>query len=142
MWELVLAMEMALTPVERVNAWHQSRHIARSYGERLNGGVEVYRTEPAMHRAIGEFHVKDEGGTWLVSFLGGAVEEVALSGRYRILTEVRIDKKSYQATVAYNGPIMPERLSQRPDVRLFQDSQGYYAVLVVKPQHKVNQERP
>jgi hypothetical protein len=91
---------------------NRARHIARMAGERVNGGVERYRTEPAMHQGIGEQHVQDKGPYWLIGFLGGTPEEVSVKGQYSIYTVIRIDKTTFKNEVIYNGEI-PEEIKRK-----------------------------
>jgi len=97
---------------QEIMSLNRARHIARAAGERINGGVERYRAEPAMHQTIGDNHVQDKGTYWLISFLGGTPEEVSIQRRYSIYTVVKINKTTFQSEVLYNGHI-PEDIKRK-----------------------------
>ncbi|MCS6781813.1 MAG: hypothetical protein RMI89_06710 [Gloeomargarita sp. SKYBB_i_bin120] len=85
----------------------RAQNLARMAGERANGGIEVYRTEPAMHRTVGtvgEARYEDVGDAWVFTFRGGTPEEVA-AGRYSIRTVVRVDKRTFQTSILSNERI-------------------------------------
>jgi len=99
-----------LNQFQEIEGLNRARHIARTMGERINGGIERYRTEPAMHRGgIGENHVENHGSYWLISFLGGTPEEVSIHKKYSIYTIIKIDKTTFRPEVVYNGEI-PESI--------------------------------
>ncbi|MEN9216123.1 MAG: hypothetical protein Q6K90_02220 [Gloeomargarita sp. HHBFW_bins_162] len=85
----------------------RAQNLARMAGERANGGIAVYRTEPAMHQTvgtIGEARYEDVGDAWIFTFRGGSPEETA-AGRYSIRTVVRVDKGSFRTTILSNERI-------------------------------------
>ncbi|MCS7225559.1 MAG: hypothetical protein NZ821_01010 [Gloeomargarita sp. SKYB31] len=85
----------------------RAQNLARMAGERANGGIEVYRTEPAMHRTVGtvgDARYEDVGDAWIFTFRGGTPEEVA-AGRYSIRTVVRVDKQTFKTSILSNERI-------------------------------------
>jgi hypothetical protein len=98
-------------PVQaEVNRFHtitnlkRAQNLARMAGEKANGGIAVYRTEPAMHQTVGtqgEARYEDVGDAWIFTFRGGSPEETA-AGRYSIRTVVRVDKRTFKTTILSN----------------------------------------
>jgi hypothetical protein len=93
-----------------VNRFHtitnlkRAQNLARMAGEKANGGIAVYRTEPAMHQTVGtqgEARYEDVGDAWIFTFRGGSPEETA-AGRYSIRTVVRVDKRTFKTTILSN----------------------------------------
>ncbi len=85
----------------------RAQNQARFAGERANGGIAVYRTEPAMHQAVGtegEARYEDVGDAWIFTFRGGSPQETA-AGRYSIRTVVRVDKGTFKTTIISNERI-------------------------------------
>ncbi|MEN9232993.1 MAG: hypothetical protein Q6J74_02770 [Gloeomargarita sp. DG02_1_bins_92] len=85
----------------------RAQNQARFAGERANGGIAVYRTEPAMHQAVGtegEARYEDVGDAWIFTFRGGSPQETA-AGRYSIRTVVRVDKGTFKTTIVSNERI-------------------------------------
>ncbi|MCS7031203.1 MAG: hypothetical protein NZL92_06710 [Gloeomargarita sp. SKYG116] len=85
----------------------RAQNLARMAGERANGGIEVYRTEAAMHRTVGtvgDARYEDVGDAWIFTFRGGTPEEVA-AGRYSIRTVVRVDKQTFKTSILSNERI-------------------------------------
>jgi len=85
----------------------RAQNQARFAGERANGGINVYRTEPAMHQTVGtlgEARYEDVGDAWIFTFRGGSPEETA-AGRYSIRTVVRVDKGTFKTTILSNQRI-------------------------------------
>jgi hypothetical protein len=101
-------------PVQaEVNRFHtitnlkRAQNLARMAGEKANGGIAVYRTEPAMHQTVGtqgEARYEDVGDAWIFTFRGGSPEETA-AGRYSIRTVVRVDKRTFKTTILSNERI-------------------------------------
>lgn len=96
-----------------VNRFHtitnlkRAQNLARMAGEKANGGIAVYRTEPAMHQTVGtkgEARYEDVGDAWIFTFRGGSPEETA-AGRYSIRTVVRVDKRTFKTTILSNERI-------------------------------------
>jgi hypothetical protein len=92
---------------ETIGNLKRAQNQARFAGEKANGGIAVYRTEPAMHQAIGtegEARYEDVGDAWIFTFRGGSPQETA-AGRYSILTVVRVDKGTFKTTIVSNQRI-------------------------------------
>jgi len=98
---------------QEIIALNKARNIVRATAERINGGVEVYRTEVALHRQLGEQHVQDKGDSWIISFFGGTPEEVSIKNIYSIYTVIKINKKTFETQVLYNGKIPSDVLNNR-----------------------------
>ncbi|APB32567.1 hypothetical protein GlitD10_0266 [Gloeomargarita lithophora Alchichica-D10] len=85
----------------------RAQNQARFAGEKANGGIAVYRTEPAMHQAVGtegDARYEDVGDAWIFTFRGGSPEETA-AGRYSMRTVVRVDKGTYKTEIVSNERI-------------------------------------
>ncbi|MEN9227556.1 MAG: hypothetical protein Q6K14_03510 [Gloeomargarita sp. GMQP_bins_44] len=101
---LALAQAGSVNRFQQIMQLRRAQNLARMAGERANGGIEVYRTEPAMHQTVGtvgEARYEDVGDAWIFTFRGGTPEEVA-AGRYSIRTVVRVDKQTFRTTVLSN----------------------------------------
>ncbi len=110
---LLLASGPALPTLAQENRFQtianlkRAQNQARFAGERVNGGIAVYRTEPAMHQTVGttgEARYEDVGDAWIFTFRGGSPEETA-AGRYSIRTVVRVEKGTFKTTVLSNERI-------------------------------------
>ncbi len=92
---------------ETIGNLKRAQNQARFAGEKANGGIAVYRTEPAMHQTVGtegEARYEDVGDAWIFTFRGGSPEET-VAGRYPILTVVRVDKGTFKTTIVSNERI-------------------------------------
>ncbi len=92
---------------ETIGNLKRAQNQARFAGEKANGGIAVYRTEPAMHQTVGtvgEARYEDVGDAWIFTFRGGSPEETA-AGRYSIRTVVRVEKGTFKATIVSNERI-------------------------------------
>jgi hypothetical protein len=107
---VVISVGAPLPIQAEVNRFHtitnlkRAQNLARMAGEKANGGIAVYRTEPAMHQTVGtqgEARYEDVGDAWIFTFRGGSPEETA-AGRYSIRTVVRVDKRTFKTTILSN----------------------------------------
>jgi hypothetical protein len=110
---VVISVGAPLPIQAEVNRFHtitnlkRAQNLARMAGEKANGGIAVYRTEPAMHQTVGtqgEARYEDVGDAWIFTFRGGSPEETA-AGRYSIRTVVRVDKRTFKTTILSNERI-------------------------------------
>ncbi len=84
---------------EAIFGLSRARNLARQAGERVNGGLQVYRVEAAMHGNAANSPFVDASDAWVFRFRGGA-PGTALN---TIETEVRVDKATFATSVIYNG---------------------------------------
>lgn len=104
---------LAQSLTEQVFGPLRARNLARQAGERANGGLSVYRAEPAMHGAAGKSPYVDMGSYWLFTFRGGPPELTA-QGIYTIETQVQVDKGSFATTVLSNRALGTPPTSAAP----------------------------
>jgi hypothetical protein len=78
-----------------------AKNYARQAAERANGGLSVYRAEPAMHGPAANTPYVDNGEYWLFTIRGGAPGSTDFS----VESDVRVDKQDFNTLVLYNGPL-------------------------------------
>lgn len=104
------SLETACTtsnPAER-RAMNAAKHTARQVAERENGGLSIYRAEPAMHGSVLDAPCERTGlDTWRFAFRGGDPTAVALQEDYTVLSVVTVEGTGRESTfiLEYNGPI-------------------------------------
>ncbi len=84
---------------EAIFGLSRAQNLARQAGERVNGGLQVYRAEAAMHGNAANAPFIDGGDAWIFRFRGGAPGTDLTA----IETEVRVDKATFETSVIYNG---------------------------------------
>ena len=97
----------AATPAEQI-ALNAAKNEARQMAEVTNGGLRVYRAEPAMHgAAIASPCSMNSPETWRFTIRGGEPIAVALEETYTLLSVVTVKGTGRDRTVTldYNGPI-------------------------------------
>ncbi|MEM9163263.1 MAG: hypothetical protein AAGC54_09365 [Cyanobacteria bacterium P01_F01_bin.4] len=100
----ILAQLDPSIPGDRI-ALIRAKNEARQAAEHLNGGLTVYRAEPAMHGSVDQLpYVLNEDGTLTFTFFGGSPSEVA-EGTYSIESVVIVNPRDRTTTIDYNGPI-------------------------------------
>ncbi|MEM6255169.1 MAG: hypothetical protein AAF821_19830 [Cyanobacteria bacterium P01_D01_bin.156] len=98
---------VATTPAEQL-ALNAAKNEARQMAELSNGGLEVYRAEPAMHGASIDAPCEMLGpATWRFMIRGGEPTAVVLTETYTTLSIVTVEGIGRDRTVTldYNGPI-------------------------------------
>ena len=98
---------IATTPGEQI-ALNAAKNEARQMAEATNGGLSVYRAEPAMHGAAIESPCEMlDANTWRFTIRGGDPTAVALSEEYTTLSIVTVvgTGRDRSVTLEYNGPI-------------------------------------
>ncbi|MEL6228816.1 MAG: hypothetical protein AAFR24_02790 [Cyanobacteria bacterium J06627_3] len=98
---------IATTPAEQI-ALNAAKNEARQMAEVTNGGLGVYRAEPAMHGAAIASPCDMLGAaTWRFTIRGGEPAAVALEETYTLLSVVTVNGTGRDRTVTldYNGPI-------------------------------------
>ncbi|MEO0457165.1 MAG: hypothetical protein AAF152_11390 [Cyanobacteria bacterium P01_A01_bin.114] len=99
---------MATTPVEQL-ALNAAKNEARQMAEFTNGGLTVYRAEPAMHGSVVNAPCEVVSpGLWRFTIRGGDPVAVSTEGVYTILSVVTVDNVSgagRSVNLEYNGPI-------------------------------------
>lgn len=81
---------------------NRAKNLARQAAERLNGGLNVYRTEPSMHGPAVEAPYVDNGnGTWTFTFTGSRPG----STTPYVQSAVTVVRGSWRVTVDYNRPV-------------------------------------
>lgn len=93
------ATDDSIRLTEAIFGLSRAQNLARQAGERVNGGLQVYRVENAMHGNAANSPFVDSGDAWIFRFRGGA-PGTALN---TIETEVRVDKATFETSVIYNG---------------------------------------
>lgn len=89
-------------------ALNAAKNTARQAAERANGGLSVYRAEPAMHGAVTDAPCERVGdNSWRFTFRGGNPTAVAVQGDYSMLSVVTVEGVGTESTfvMEYNGPI-------------------------------------
>ena len=98
----------ATTPAEQ-RALNAAKNEARQLAERVNGGLNVYRAEPAMHGAVVDAPCEVVGsGVWRFTIRGGDPVAVSTLAQYTILSVVTVDSATgsdRSIRLDYNGPI-------------------------------------
>lgn len=97
----------AATPAEQI-ALNAAKNEARQMAEVTNGGLGVYRAEPAMHGAAIASPCDRLGTeTWRFTIRGGDPVAVALEETYTLLSVVTVrgTGRDRTVTIDYNGPI-------------------------------------
>lgn len=98
---------IATTPREQI-ALNAAKNEARQMAEQSNGGLGVYRAEPAMHGAVIDSPCELLGQeTWRFTFRGGEPTAVVTQEAYTLLSVVIVNGTGRNRTVTleYNGPI-------------------------------------
>lgn len=89
-------------------ALNAAKNMARQAAEQANGGLSVYRAEPAMHRAAADAPCEQLGNNaWRFTFRGGSPTAVSIREDYTILSVVTVEDTGSDSTfvIEYNGPI-------------------------------------
>ncbi len=85
---------------DQITALGRAKNLARQTAEAINGGLEFYRAEAAMHGPVSEAPCVDNGnGTWTFTIMGGEPAFTVPSKE----TVVTIDRNTWQIRVEYNG---------------------------------------
>ena len=96
------------TPAEQ-RALIAAKNEARQLAERINGGLNVYRSEPAMHGAVENTPCEQvSSGVWRFTFRGGEPVAVSTLEEYEVLSVVTVDNvtgSERSVSLEYNGPI-------------------------------------
>jgi len=80
---------------------NRAKNLARQAAEIANGGLQRYRAEASMHGAAIDSPFEEFEDAWVFTFRGGEPGFVQPS----IETQVRVDRRTFQTTILYNGPI-------------------------------------
>jgi hypothetical protein len=80
---------------------NRAKNLARQAAERANGGLDVYRAEPAMYGPSTGISVQEKDEAWTFIFKGSAPGSSELT----IESEVTVSKNFSQVTIDYNGPV-------------------------------------
>jgi hypothetical protein len=80
---------------------NRAKNLARQAAERANGGLDVYRAEPAMYGPSTGITVQDKEDAWTFIFKGGAPGSTDLT----VESEVTVSKNFSTINVDYNGPV-------------------------------------
>ncbi len=97
----------------------RAMNLARQAAERANGGLSMYRAEPAMYGSTDTAPVKDNGNnTWTFSFRGGTPGFTTPS----IESVVTVSTVG-QVTLDYNGPIRQTSTPGQPPANSMQPAQ-------------------
>ncbi|MFT0744638.1 hypothetical protein [Synechococcus sp. RC10B2] len=80
---------------------NRAKNLARQAAEIANGGLQRYRAEASMHGAAIDAPFEELEDAWIFTFRGGEPGFVQPS----IETQVRVDRRTFQTTILYNGPI-------------------------------------
>lgn len=93
---------------------NRAKNYARQAIEEVNGGLELYHAEDAMHGPSAESPYQDNGdGTWTFIFFGGTPGWTTPT----LESEVTVNQTTGAVTVLYNGPLrnlLPTMQNQRP----------------------------
>ncbi|MFS8740460.1 hypothetical protein [Synechococcus sp. W70.1] len=84
---------------------NRAKNLARQAAEIANGGLQRYRAEASMHGAAIDAPFEEFEDAWVFTFRGGEPGFVQPS----IETQVRVDRRTFQTTILYNGPIRSRR---------------------------------
>ena len=98
---------IATTPAEQL-ALNAAKNEARQMAEFTNGGLNVYRAEPAMHGAAISSPCGMLGPTtWRFVIRGGEPTAVVVAEEYTTLSVITVEGigRDRIVTVIYNGPI-------------------------------------
>ena len=98
---------VATTSAEQL-ALNAAKNEARQMAEATNGGLSVYRAEPAMHGAAIASPCEMLGPqSWRFTIRGGDPTDVVISESYTILSVVTVEGtgRDRRVTLDYNGPI-------------------------------------
>ena len=98
---------IATTPAEQLTL-NAAKNEARQMAEFTNGGLNVYRAEPAMHGAAIASPCEMLGPTtWRFVIRGGEPTAVAVAEEYTTLSVIIMEGigRDRIVTVIYNGPI-------------------------------------
>lgn len=98
---------IATTPEEQL-ALNAAKNEARQLAEATNGGLTVYRAEPAMHGAAIKSPCEMLGpAVWRFTIRGGDPTAVVTLNEYTTLSVVTVEGIGRERTVTidYNGPI-------------------------------------
>lgn len=98
---------VATTPAEQL-ALNAAKNEARQMAEATNGGLSVYRAEPAMHGAAIASPCEMLGPqSWRFTIRGGDPTAVALFEDYTTLSVVTVEGtgRDRRVILDYNGPI-------------------------------------
>lgn len=99
---------IATTPRGQL-AINAAKNEARQMAEAINGGLTVYRAEPAMHGSVTTAPCEMIGpDTWRFTFRGGTPTAVSVDEDYSILSVITVNSaigSERSITVEYNGPI-------------------------------------
>ncbi|MEM9265699.1 MAG: hypothetical protein AAGA46_09260 [Cyanobacteria bacterium P01_F01_bin.13] len=98
---------IATTPKEQL-AFNAAKNEARQMAEATNGGLSIYRAEPAMHGAAIDSPCEMLGqNSWRFTIRGGEPTAVALEEDYTLLSVVTVQGTGRDLTITleYNGPI-------------------------------------
>ncbi|MFS8901448.1 hypothetical protein NW845_08735 [Synechococcus sp. H60.2] len=80
---------------------NRAKNLARQAAEIANGGLQRYRAEASMHGAAIDAPFEEFADAWIFTFRGGEPGFTQPS----IETQVRVDRRTFQTTILYNGPI-------------------------------------
>ena len=80
---------------------NRAKNLARQAAEIANGGLQRYRAEASMHGAAIDSPFEEFEDAWIFTFRGGEPGFV----QPNIETQVRVDRRTFQTTILYNGPI-------------------------------------
>ena len=80
---------------------NRAKNLARQAAEIANGGLQRYRAEASMHGAAIDAPFEELEDAWIFTFRGGEPGFI----RPSIETQVRVDRRTFQTTILYNGPI-------------------------------------
>lgn len=109
---------VAKTPAEQ-RALNAAKNTARQAAESENGGLWVYRAEPAMYGPVMDAPCEVIGpSTWRFTFRGGEPAAVSILGDYTLLSVVTVEGlgRDRTTTLEYNGPI--EDYDEQPLINL------------------------
>ena len=98
---------IATTPTEQI-ALNAAKNEARQMAEVTNGGLSVYRAEPAMHgAAIASPCEMLAPNVWRFTFRGGNPTAVVVAEDYTVLSVVTVEGtgRDRQVSLDYIGPI-------------------------------------
>ncbi|MEM7065072.1 MAG: hypothetical protein AAF572_18175 [Cyanobacteria bacterium P01_B01_bin.77] len=98
---------VATTPGEQI-ALNAAKNEARQMAEAVNGGLIVYRAEPAMHGAAIAAPCEMLGpAVWRFTIRGGEPTAVAIREQYTTLSVVTVagTGRDRSVTLDYNGPM-------------------------------------